>query len=86
MTSLTRRTMSPAPPHARSEAATEIRRLRSEARARVSEVDLLVAALQDHIRDLQAERDWLRAELARLRSAQELAGAGWLQRGFKGTH
>jgi hypothetical protein len=52
----------------------------------VSEVDLLVAALQDHIRDLQAERDWLRAELARLRSAQQLAAAGWLQRGFKGSH
>lgn len=86
MTSLTRRTMSPAPPHGRGDVGAEIRRLRSDAQARVTEVDLLVAALQDHIKDLRAERDWLRAELARVRSAQELAGAGWLQRGFKGSH
>jgi hypothetical protein len=64
----------------------EIRQLRAEARARVSEVDLLVAALQDHIKDLRAERDWLRAELEHSRARQELAEAAWLHRGLKGSH
>ena len=74
------------PTHGRGDVGSEIRELRAEARARVSEVDLLVAALQDHIKDLREERDWLRAELARARETQELAAAGWLQRGLKGGH
>ena len=63
--------------------ATEIRLVREQAVARVSEVDLLVAALRDHIVDLRAERDWLRAELARVNEARALSGAVWLQRGQK---
>ena len=86
MTGLARRTLSPVLSQGCGDVGTEIRRLRAEAQARVGEVDLLVAALQDHIKDLQAERDWLRAELARTRSAQEVAGAGWLHRGLKGGH
>lgn len=86
MTTLARRTLSPVLSPGCGDVGTEIRRLRAEAQARVGEVDLLVAALQDHIKDLQAERDWLRAELARTRSAQEVAAAGWLHRGLKASH
>lgn len=63
--------------------ATEIRLVREQAVARVSEVDLLVAALRDHIKDLRAERDWLRAELARVNEARALSDAGWMRRGQK---
>lgn len=86
MTGLARRPLSPVLSQGCGDVGTEIRRLRAEAQARVSEVDLLVAALQDHIKDLRAERDWLRAELERTRSAQEVAAAGWLHRGLKGGH
>ena len=65
--------------------STEIRLVREQAVARVSEVDLLVVALRDHIRDLQNERDFLRAELARAHEARALSGAVWLQRGQKGN-
>lgn len=64
----------------------EIRRLRAEASVRVSEVDLLVAALRDHVRDLQRERDWLRGELEESRSRHALSEASWLHRGLKGAH
>ena len=63
--------------------AAEIRLVREQAVARVSEVDLLVAALRDHIKDLQAERNWLRTELARVHESHALAGATWLHRGQK---
>ena len=68
---------------ARSDLQHELRLVREQAVARVSEVDLLVAALRDHIKDLQSERDWLRAELARVHEAHALAGAHWMQRGQK---
>jgi len=68
---------------ARADIQHELRLVREQAIARVSEVDLLVAALRDHIKDLQAERDWLRAELARVHEAQRLSGAHWMQRGQK---
>ena len=71
------------PARVHGEIATEIRLVREHAIARVSEVDLLVAALRDHIKDLQAERDWLRAELAKANEARALAGAMWLHRGQK---
>jgi hypothetical protein len=78
--------MSPALALGRGDVGTEIRQLRAEAQARVGEVDLLVAALQDHIKDLRAERDWLRSELARSRATQQLASAEWLRRGLKASH
>lgn len=65
--------------------ALEVRRLREEARSRTTEVDLLVGALRDHIRDLQAERDHLRAELARATEARRLASSAWMHRGLKGA-
>ena len=71
------------PARARGDIAAEIRLVREQAVARVSEVDLLVGALRDHIRDLQAERDFLRTELAKATTVQGLANATWLQRGQK---
>ncbi|MCC6269147.1 MAG: hypothetical protein IT300_16390 [Dehalococcoidia bacterium] len=71
------------PARVHGDIATETRLVRERAVARVSEVDLLVAALRDHIKDLQAERDWLRAELAKANDARALAGATWLHRGQK---
>ncbi len=61
----------------------DIEAVRRDALARVTEMDLLVAALRDHIRDLQAERDQLRAELARLRRERLLEAARWLHRGLQ---
>ena len=66
----------------RGEIATEIRVVREQAVARVTEMDLLVAALRDHVRDLQAERDILRAELAHA-NARTIADAMQLLRGQK---
>ena len=63
--------------------AEEIRQVRELAESRVSEVDLLVAALRDHIRDLQDERDHLRTELARAHEAVRIANASWMQRGLR---
>ena len=71
------------PAHSRADLADEIRRVREQAVSRVTEVDLLVAAMRDHIKDLQQERDWLRAELARVHSAHALSTATWLPRGQK---
>ncbi len=62
---------------------TELEAVRREAVARVTEMDLLVAALRDHIRDLRRERDTLRAELARLRRQRLLEAAAWLPRGLR---
>lgn len=73
----------PAPSNA--DLAAEIRLVREQAAARVTEVDLLVAALRDHIADLQAERDFLRAELGRAHEAVRIANASWMQRGVKGN-
>ncbi|MGI8927352.1 MAG: hypothetical protein ACR2HN_12020 [Tepidiformaceae bacterium] len=62
----------------------ELAAVRAEARARVTETDLLVAALRDHIGDLRAERDRLLVELQGLRAERQLAAAGWwLARGTK---
>ncbi|MGE5596616.1 MAG: hypothetical protein ACM3S1_11355 [Hyphomicrobiales bacterium] len=70
-------------PWRRRDLAAELRELRERAQARYSEADLLVAALRDHIRDLQIERDRLLAELARLRDEARRANATWLWRGSK---
>ena len=78
------------PPDVRERLSREVRELRAGAVARYTEVDLLVAALREHIEDLRSERDHLRAELARLQrrlaSAEEaarIASTTWLVRGIK---
>lgn len=71
----------------------EAAELREVAQSRYSEVDLLVAALREHIADLRQERDRLVAELERSR-AQELnlqdeqrrLTSDWLWRGVKPPH
>ncbi len=63
--------------------AIEARTLREEAQARYGEVDLLVAALRDHIKDLRIERDRLLTEVARLRDDARRSGSSWLSRGAK---
>jgi hypothetical protein len=70
----------------RAELLAELRRARDEARERTKEVDLLVAAMRDHIRDLQSERDYLRVELRQATAERRLASATWLGRGLKGAH
>jgi F0F1-type ATP synthase membrane subunit b/b' len=70
----------------------EIARLRQDAERRYTEMDLLVAALNDHIADLRAERDRLvddlrraRAELDALREESSLLREAWFLRGHKGV-
>jgi hypothetical protein len=70
-------------PTRRGDMAIEVRRIREAAQVRYSEVDLLVATLKDHVRDLQRERDHLRAQLAMSHEARRLESATWLQRGQK---
>lgn len=65
------------------EIAAEAAALRAQAEARYSEVHLLVAALQDHVRDLRIERDRLLTENARLREASRRQHASWMWRGLK---
>lgn len=84
---------SPLDRHLRQELAEETAELRRLAEARYTEVDLLVAALREHIRDLRAERDRLLGELARAREeharlaeAARLSSATWLIRGSKPLH
>lgn len=74
-----------------AELAQEAAELRQLAQSRYSEVDLLVAALREHIADLRLERDRLVAELdrareteERLREERERLGSDWLWRGTKG--
>ena len=61
----------------------EIGRLRREATERYSEVDLLVAAMREHIADLRAERDRLVAEVERWRDELRRRDTPWLTRGQK---
>ncbi|WP_322817708.1 hypothetical protein [Tepidiforma sp.] len=61
----------------------DIATVRQQALARITEMDLLVAALREHIRDLQAERDLLRAELAHLRREYHLQRSRSLARGLR---
>lgn len=61
-------------------------RLRAEAAARYTEVDLLVAALHEHIEDLRTERDALLRQVARLRDDARRERAAWLARGMRGPH
>jgi hypothetical protein len=64
--------------------------LRELAQTRYSEVDLLVAALREHITDLRRERDRLVAELDRSRRVEEVLQdenrrlqSQWMWRGLK---
>ncbi len=66
-----------------SDFSLEIGRLRREATQRFTEVDLLVAAMREHIADLRAERDRLVAELERTRDALRRHDSPWLARGQK---
>ena len=70
-------------PRSMTALAGDARRLREEAQRRYGEVDLLVAALRDHVRDLQLERDRLRAELERLSTEARLNSSDWMWRGMK---
>jgi hypothetical protein len=74
----------PAPSRRHGEAALELHRLRADAQARYGEVDLLVVTLRDHIRDLRAERDALRAQIQDMADAVRRESAVWLWRGSKG--
>ncbi len=69
---------------ARRDVPAEAAALRREAETRVTEVHLLVAALQEHIQDLRVERDRLLDEVAFLRQEVGRAEArGFFQRGLK---
>jgi hypothetical protein len=70
-------------PSQRYTTALEVRRLRGDAQSRYTEVDLLVAALREHVRDLRAERDALRAQLVRAAEERRLESSSWLWRGMK---
>jgi hypothetical protein len=74
-------TLSPA---RREELAGEIGRLRRDASARYSELDLLVAAMREHIEDLRRERDRLLARLDGIEDQLRRKDARWLERGQKG--
>ncbi len=72
-------------PVARPSLAQDVREVRDAAVARYTEVDLLVAALQEHILDLRHERnrlleenERLRAELDTVRASEAASGARWL--------
>lgn len=68
---------------ATADTRVEIEALRAAAKARYSETDLVVAALRDHITDLQHERDRLLTELARLRDDLRRERSAWLWRGTR---
>lgn len=69
----------------RPDLAAEVQQVREDAVARYTEVDLLVAALREHVADLRLERDRLlgenqrlNAELQAVREREAAAGARWL--------
>ncbi len=66
-----------------SDLVLEVGRLRREATERYTEVDLLVAAMREHIADLRAERDRLAAALEHARDALRRHDSPWLARGQK---
>jgi len=78
------------PADIRERLSREVQAVRAGALARYTEVDLLVAALREHIRDLRSERDYLRDELARVQRRLEIAeeaarraNTSWMWRGIK---
>ena len=83
MTSLALSRPLAAAPRSLGELASEARQLREEAQRRYGEVDLLVAALRDHVRDLQLERDRLLVELEQAASHARVSRSDWMWRGRK---
>lgn len=77
------RAIAPHKPWRRDGLAAEARVLREAAEQRYTEVDLVVAALKDHIRDLQIERERLLAQVAQLKDEADRRAATWLWRGQK---
>ncbi len=74
----------------RTDLLHEVAELRDRARAGVTEVDLLIAALRDNLEDLRREREQLLQALGRARAHIEAVederrreGASWLWRGMK---
>ena len=77
------RAIAPHKPWRRDGIAAEARALREAAQQRYTEVDLVVAALKDHIRDLQIERERLLAQVAQLQDEADRSAAAWMWRGQK---
>ena len=77
------RAIAPHKPWRRDSLAAEARELREAAEQRYTEVDLVVAALKDHIRDLQIERERLLAQVAQLQDDADRRAATWMWRGQK---
>ena len=84
-------TTNPIPFDREGDLSIKLRRIRRDAERRYTEMDLLVAALNEHIGDLRKERDRLiddldrsRAEAERLRIEVEALRGGWFMRGTKG--
>lgn len=61
----------------------DLRRLREDAERSYGEVDLVIAALRDNLRDLRIERDRLESEVLRLEDDLRRANTAWLARGTK---
>ncbi len=78
------------PADVREQLARELREVRQDAVSGSTEVDLLVAAMREHIADLRSERDTLRNQVAQLQTALDVASeerrrvsAQWMWRGTK---
>lgn len=80
------------PEEVREQLARELREVRTQAVAGYTEVDLLVAAMKEHIADLRSERDTLRRQVSQLQDSLDAVSeerrriaAQWMWRGIKPT-
>ena len=78
------------PAEVREQLARELASVRAEAAAGFTEVDLLVAAMREHIADLRSERDTLRRQVEMLQATVDTATEDrrrltpqWMWRGTK---
>ena len=78
------------PSEVRERLARELREVRSQAVAGYTEVDLLIAAMKEHIEDLRSERDTLRQHVNQLQASLDAVSeerrrvsAQWMWRGTK---
>jgi cell division protein FtsB len=78
------------PAEVREQLARELREVRSKAVAGYTEVDLLIAAMKEHIADLRSERDTLRRQVSQLQDSlaavseeRRRVTAQWMWRGTK---